>query len=97
MTIKKILIRSGHASTASTRAYATAARNGQHVVPSQDGWKVKKARSQKASGVYETQREAIESAMRIARNQKAELFIHARNGRIRERNSYGRDPFPPRE
>ncbi|MDE0092409.1 MAG: DUF2188 domain-containing protein, partial [Oligoflexia bacterium] len=25
-----------------------------------------------------------------------ELSIHGRNGRIREKNSYGSDPFPPK-
>ena len=29
-------------------------------------------------------------------NQESELFIHGKNGRIRERDSYGNDPFPPR-
>jgi len=38
---------------------------------------------------------AIERAREIARHQESELFIHRRNGQIRERNSYGNDPFPP--
>jgi hypothetical protein len=46
--------------------------------------------------VHETQREAIEAAREIARNQNTELFIHGRDGRIRERDSHGQDPFPPR-
>ena len=41
--------------------------------------------------------EAGERAAReIAINQKSEVFIHGENGRIRERNSYGNDPFPPK-
>ena len=44
----------------------------------------------------DTQAEAIQRAREIARNQESELFIHGRNGKIRERDSYGNDPFPPR-
>lgn len=40
--------------------------------------------------------EAIQRAREIARNQESELFIHGRDGRIRERDSFGNDPFPPR-
>ncbi|MBY0544383.1 MAG: DUF2188 domain-containing protein, partial [Gammaproteobacteria bacterium] len=27
---------------------------------------------------------------------KVEHFIHGKDGKIQERNSYGNDPFPPR-
>ncbi|HEO6598511.1 TPA: DUF2188 domain-containing protein [Streptococcus agalactiae] len=43
-----------------------------------------------------TQAEAIKVATEIAKNQSSELFIHRPNGQIRERNSYGNDPFPPK-
>ena len=32
----------------------------------------------------------------IARNQHTEVYIHGRDGRIRERDSYGNDPYPPK-
>jgi hypothetical protein len=32
----------------------------------------------------------------IAQNQQSELLIHGENGRIREKNSYGNDPYPPK-
>ena len=48
------------------------------------------------TSVHETQREATEQARDIAQNQSSEVLIHGRNGRIRERNSYGNDPFPPK-
>lgn len=69
---------------------------GQHVLPSGGKWAVRRAGAQKASGVYPTQAEAIESAKKIAARQKTELYIHGRDGRIRERSTYGRDPFPPK-
>jgi hypothetical protein len=67
----------------------------QHVVKHSDGWAVKGAGNEKATIVKETQQEAIDIAKQIAKNQQSEMFIHGRNGRIRERNSYGNDPFPP--
>ncbi|MCU4363559.1 DUF2188 domain-containing protein, partial [Acinetobacter sp. WU_MDCI_Abxc22] len=44
---------------------------------------------------HRTQQEAFDAAREIAQNQKSEVLIHGRNGQIRERNSYGNDPFPP--
>lgn len=44
----------------------------------------------------DTQAKAIERARKIARNQESELVIHGKDGRIREKDSYGNDPFPPR-
>jgi hypothetical protein len=68
----------------------------QHVVKHTDGWAVKGANNEKATKVVDTQSEAISIAKEIAQNQNSELLIHGRNGQIRERNSYGNDPFPPR-
>lgn len=73
------------------------AKKGQHVVPSSSGgWSVKKAGSSKATKTFSTQQEAIAAATQIARTQKTELYVHGRDGRIRERNSYGNDPNPPK-
>ena len=67
----------------------------QHVVPHPDGWAVKGAGNQRATSVHETQAEAMEAGREIAINNSSELFIHNQQGRIRERNSYGNDPYPP--
>lgn len=71
-------------------------KKGQHVVPSGGKWRVRRAGASRASGIYDTQQEAIERARDLAKNQNTELYIHGRDGRIRERNSYGRDPHPPK-
>ena len=68
----------------------------QHVVPREGKWAVKGEGNERATSVHDTQREAIEVAREISRNQESELFVHGRDGRIRERDSYGNDPFPPR-
>ena len=72
-----------------------AQKRNQHVVPAKDGWAVKRAGSPKATKVFATQKEAIEKGREIAKNHRSELLIHGRDGRIREKNTYGRDPYPP--
>jgi hypothetical protein len=72
------------------------AKKGQHVVPAANGWSVRRAGASRASSTHATQQEAIAAATTIARNQRTELYIHGRDGRIRERNSYGNDPLPPK-
>jgi len=71
-------------------------KRNQHIVPHKDGWAVRGAGSQRASSVHRTQQDAIDAGRDIARNQRSELFIHGRDGRIRERDSHGKDPFPPK-
>ena len=69
----------------------------QHVTPHKDGgWQVKGAGNSKATKITKTQTEAISIAKGIAKNNKSELLIHNKSGRIREKNSYGNDSFPPR-
>ncbi|MFP5521246.1 DUF2188 domain-containing protein [Peptococcus simiae] len=33
----------------------------------------------------------------MAKNQKAELITHSRQGRIRSKDSFGNDPCPPKD
>lgn len=68
----------------------------QHVIPYKDRWAVLGAGNQRITKAFETQREAFERGRQIAKKEQSELLIHGRNSRIRERNSYGNDPFPPR-
>ncbi|MEX2526739.1 MAG: DUF2188 domain-containing protein [Gemmatimonadota bacterium] len=68
----------------------------QHIIPTKDGWAVKSAGASRATKVYVTQKEAIEAGRRIATKQRSELLIHGKDGRIREKNTYGRDPYPPK-
>lgn len=68
----------------------------QHIVPHGDQWAVKGAGNSRATSVHPTQQGAIDAGRQIAQNQQGELLIHGRNGQIREKNSYGNDPFPPK-
>ena len=72
------------------------AKRNQHVVPYKDRWAVRGGGSQKVSSVHRTQKEAISSARNTAIRQRTEVVIHRPNGQIRDRNSYGNDPYPPR-
>lgn len=69
----------------------------QHVTPHpRGGWQVKSAGASRATVRTPTQREAIDIARTISRNQGSELLIHGRNGQIRERDTHGHDPYPPK-
>lgn len=69
----------------------------QHVTPhSNGGWQVKGAGNSKATVRTNTQKQAIDIAREIARNQESELVIHRPNGQIRDKDSYENDPFPPK-
>ncbi len=63
-----------------------------HVVKHPQGWAAKVAGNEKATKVTATQNEAENAAIKIATNQKSEVVIHGRDGKIREKNSYGNDP-----
>lgn len=69
----------------------------QHVVRHSDGWAVKGEGNSKTTSVHSTQKEAIERAREIATNQKSEVVIHGRDGKIRDKDSYGNDPNPPKD
>ena len=68
----------------------------QHVVPRGSQWAVVGEGNSRATAVVPTQREAINIAKPISQNQGGDVIIHGRNNQIRERNSYGNDPFPPK-
>ena len=69
----------------------------QHITPHPNGgWQVKASGASRATVITNTQKEAINIGRQIAMNQSSELFIHNKQGQIRERNSYFNDPFPPK-
>jgi hypothetical protein len=68
----------------------------QHVVPHGDAWAVKGEGNKRATSVHDTQAEASVVGRRIAQNQRTELVIHRPDGRIRDKDSHGHDPYPPK-
>jgi hypothetical protein len=68
-----------------------------HVTPSGGNWKVRTAGAERAVKVTSTQAEAIQIGRRIATNRGSELVVHRTDGQIRSKDSFGNDPFPPRD
>jgi hypothetical protein len=62
-----------------------------HVVPADKAWRIE-IEGGRARGTHSTQAEATRAAREIARRSKSELLIHGRNGRVRDRSTYGHDP-----
>lgn len=68
-----------------------------HVVPHPDGWAVRREGAGKAGSVHETKREALDVGRERAKRHHVELIPHRGDGRIQNPNSYGNDPYPPRD
>ncbi len=69
-----------------------------HVTPHVGGgWQVRREGAERASSVHDTQREALDRGRELARQERVELVIHRRDGQIRDSDSYGNDPNPPRD
>jgi hypothetical protein len=75
-------------------------KSDRYVVNHPDGWAVKAAGADKASGVYKTQAEAQAAARRIVHNAGGgEVVTQGRDGKFRDSDTVppGNDPFPPRD
>ena len=63
----------------------------------QDGkWESKRDGGERASKVTETQAEAWRYSKSKAKESGGEAFLKGRDGKIRARNTYGKDPYPPK-
>lgn len=68
------------------------------VSPRPDGkWQVKREGSDRASRVVDHKTDAEKIARDMGRRDGVEVITQGRDGRIRSKDSYGRDPFPPRD
>lgn len=68
-----------------------------HIVPCDEGWGIRKAESEKLTKILPTKKEAEEFGHQMAINQKTELIIHGKDGKIQDKDSYGKDPYPPKD
>lgn len=69
----------------------------QHVVPQGNQWAVKGEGNKRNTKILDTQKAAILYAKVIAQNQQSEVVIHNKEGKIRDKDSYGKDPCPPKD
>lgn len=68
-----------------------------HVVPAGRQWAVKPEGSSTPTSTHRTQHAAEDAGRRIAKQNESELVIHRPNGQIRDKDSYGGDPNPPKD
>ena len=59
-------------------------------------WESKREGAQRASKVTRTQAEAWDHTRAKAKKAGGEAFLKNKKGRIRLRNTYGSDPYPPK-
>lgn len=68
-----------------------------HVVPHEGGWATRREGADRVGSRHDTQVDAIDAARGRAIRDRTEVVIHGRDGRIRDSDSYGNDPNPPRD
>jgi len=65
-----------------------------HVLISKNGgWDVKRDGAVKASGHFETKKEAIEFAEKEGKRYNVEVFIHGEDGKIQKRETFGKNLY----
>jgi len=68
-----------------------------HVVPNScGGWDIKKAGGKKSIHHFDKKSDAVDKAGEISQNQRSELVIHGKDGKIQKKDSHGNDPYPPK-
>ena len=68
-----------------------------HVTYRPDGkWELKKEGAERALSITDTKKECIDNGRVVTNNQGKELFIHNIDGKIGQRDSHGKDPYPPK-
>ena len=72
-------------------------KNHFHVVRREGDWAVRREGSKRVSSIHPTQGTAIGQARNQAIREKGEVVIHRPDGTIRDKDSYGNDPHPPKD
>lgn len=72
--------------------------NSHHVTFNQETqkWQGKRTGADRASVTGDTKKEVVDKTREISRNQKTELKIHNKDGKISQSDSHGNDDFPPK-
>ncbi|MEW6266135.1 MAG: DUF2188 domain-containing protein [Thermodesulfobacteriota bacterium] len=64
-----------------------------HVVPTKDGWGVKKEGNQRNTANTDTKKEAIDTARGLAKQGSlGQVKVHKQDGTIQNEWTYGQDP-----
>lgn len=62
----------------------------QHVVPHSGQWAVRKEGADRVTSVHGTQKQATDTASKIARKQGADVIVHRKDGTIRKHSTPGK-------
>ena len=66
-----------------------------HTVPNGSGWSNKQ--NGEVVSNHRTKENAVDAGRSYAKTNHSEHVIHNRTGVISEKNSYGNDPYPPKD
>ena len=69
----------------------------QWVVPRDGKWAVRGEGNSRVTSIHKKQETAARVARGIAKAEESELIVQGRNGRIRDKDSFGADSCPPRD
>jgi hypothetical protein len=61
------------------------------------GWQIRRENADRASGRFPTQQDAINNAIPAATRDGVEVIVQGKDGKIRSKDSYGKDPNPPKD
>jgi len=67
------------------------------IVPHRDGWAVKREGADRATKVERRKQDAEDFGRSMAQRDRVEFIVQRRDGTIQSKDSFGRDPFPPRD
>jgi len=73
------------------------AKKDYHVVPRGNEWAVIREGAERAASLHPTQAKAEVEGRKLAKANESEVVIHRPNGQIRDSDSFGSDPNPPRD
>lgn len=65
-------------------------KKNQHVIPIGNGWGIKGEGNKKFTTFTDTKAKAVWIAREIAKNNKAELIIHGKDGKILTKDNYAK-------
>ena len=68
-----------------------------HSVPWEGDWAVKKEGVAKPVSTHHTQAAAEDKTRRLAKQAEVEAVYHNRQGIIKDKDSFGNDPNPPKD
>jgi hypothetical protein len=68
-----------------------------HTVPAGNKWAVKKEGSKEPISTHKLKVNAMQKAVVVAKKDHVEHVIHGKDGKIQDKDSYGKDPNPPKD